>query len=136
VLGFEAGTLIAVAAATPRLASRGILGQFIAINAAPSPKGRNRPGGKYPEKTWPSPRRCSVRGRIPKPLPRVRSALERPHSSDPMRLQEQRRTGAGGFVRSAAQKDDFAVSRNPLSVGEQLVGGDPHGPRYEFRTIG
>ena len=46
---------------------------------------------------------------------RLRAAPQRTDSGDPLDFKEQRRTGAGSFVRSTAKEDNFAVARNVLA---------------------
>src|SRR6266446_9967531 len=75
----------------------------------------------------------SVRGCACEFLPRFRTAPERAHTSDPLRLQEQRHTGARGFVWSTAKENDVSVSWNLLAAGGQVFGRDACGARDEVR---
>jgi hypothetical protein len=53
--------------------------------------------------------------------PRFGSALEREHAGDAVASQEQRRTGAGGFVWSTAEENDITIPRNlPVTYSEIL----------------
>jgi len=66
-------------------------------------------------------------------LPRFRTALERAHTSDPLRPQEQRHTGAGGFVWSTAKENDVSVSWNLFAAGGEVFRRDACGARDEVR---
>ncbi len=57
-------------------------------------------------------------------LPSLRSAQQRTHPGDPLRSEEQRRTGAGGFVRSATEKDDLPVPRDFAAARGDFFEGD------------
>ena len=59
--------------------------------------------------------------------PRVRATLQRAHTSDPFRFQEQRRTGAGGFIWSTAKENDLPVTWNFLAARGEFFEGDADG---------
>src|SRR6266853_5305653 len=75
----------------------------------------------------------SVRGCACEFLPRFRTAPERAHTSNPLRPQEQRRTGARGFVWSTAKENDVPVSWNLFATSGEVFGRDAFGTRDEVR---
>ena len=48
--------------------------------------------------------------------PGIESALKRADASDALLLEEQRHTGAGGFVWSSTVEDDFAIAGKAIAV--------------------
>jgi hypothetical protein len=54
--------------------------------------------------------------------PGVQAAFQRPNALDAFLPEEQRHTGAGGFVWSSAVEDDFAVTRQTVVLLFQLLG--------------
>src|SRR5262249_17420436 len=68
-------------------------------------------------------------------FPRFGAAFQDAHPSNPLGLQEQRRTGAGGFVRSTTKQDNAAVAWNLPASGVELLGGQPNGSRYARRVF-
>ena len=68
-------------------------------------------------------------------FPSFGAALERAHPGDPLGFQEQRRTGAGGFVRSTAEENDLAVARNLLAASGEIFWSDPGCARDQVRRI-
>ena len=67
--------------------------------------------------------------------PGVEASLERANPGDASALQEQRHTGAGGFVRSSAIKHHVAVARDFLVALVELVGAHVDGAR-QFDPVG
>src|SRR5690242_20903514 len=54
--------------------------------------------------------------------PGVQAALQGPDALDAIFFEEQRHTGAGGFVGSSTVKHHFAVARQPVVLFFQLFG--------------
>ena len=67
--------------------------------------------------------------------PAVEASLERAHARDASAFQEQRHTGAGGFVRSSAIKHHVAVARDFLVAVVELVRAHVDGAR-QFDSLG
>ena len=58
--------------------------------------------------------------------PRIRSTFKRTHAGDPVFLQEERRTGARGFVGSGTDENDVAIAWNLVPARGQLAQRDSH----------
>ena len=54
--------------------------------------------------------------------PGIQAALQRPNPRDAFLPEEQRHTGAGGFVWSSTVEDDFVVARQAVVLFLQLLG--------------
>ena len=67
--------------------------------------------------------------------PGVEASLERAHPGDASAFQEQRHTGASGFVRSSAIEHHVAVARDFLVALVELVGAHVDGAR-QFDPVG
>src|ERR1043166_9103187 len=81
-------------------------------------------GGKY---------RFDVFHGIAKITPGVESTLERADASDALPFEEQRHTGAGGFVWSSTVQNDFAIARETVAVFLEFLGIDAKGAGDGFR---
>ncbi len=68
--------------------------------------------------------------------PRVRAALQRAHTGDAIFLQDQRRTGARGFVWSSAEKNDIAIARNLVMARLDLAQRNADRARNRIARIG
>ncbi len=55
-------------------------------------------------------------------FPGISPALKRPHAGDSVISQKQRRTGAGRFVWSGAEQDDFLIARDFGMTCRQFFG--------------
>src|SRR5689334_10215875 len=78
--------------------------------------------------------KCSanlIRGCIRELFPTFRAAPQRPDTSDPLRSQQQRRTGAGGLVRSTAKENNLPVSWNLVATGAEFLGRNLCGAWYQ-----
>ena len=67
--------------------------------------------------------------RQPRFDPGVEASLEWPHAVDPVSFQQERHTGARGFVGSGAVEDDVSVARDLLLPLRELGGIEPARPR-------
>jgi hypothetical protein len=65
--------------------------------------------------------------------PGVQAALQGADAFDAVFSEEQRHTGAGGFVWSSTVKDDFAVARQTVVLLFQLLGVHAEGAGNGFR---
>ena len=99
-----------------------------------TPEKSARPGARAANRGRPLPRRKLIGGDggfdqrsgrgfgfvdlhlVAKVAPGVESALKRADASDALLLQEQRHTGAGGFVGSSTVEDDFAIVGKAIAV--------------------
>ena len=66
--------------------------------------------------------------------PGIESALERPDMSYAFISEEQRHTGAGGFVWSSTVENDFAVARQPFIGYLQFASVHPKSAGNRFRV--
>ena len=58
--------------------------------------------------------------------PGVVSALERAHARNSHAAKFERRTGAGGFIRSSAVKNHIAIARDLVTMQPQFLAIEPH----------
>ena len=65
--------------------------------------------------------------------PGIEAALERADALDAIFSEEQRHTGAGGFVRSSTVKNHFAIARQEIGFILQLEGVHSKGAGNGFR---
>ena len=65
--------------------------------------------------------------------PGVQTALQRPNPRDAFLPEEQRHTGAGGFVWSSTVENDFAVAGQAIVVPFQVLGVHVEGAGNSFR---
>jgi hypothetical protein len=62
------------------------------------------------------------------------AALERADALDAVFSEEQRHTGAGGFVRSSTVENDFAIARQAVVLFLQFAGIHAKSARNRFRV--
>jgi len=65
--------------------------------------------------------------------PGIQAALQRPNPRDAVLSEEQRHTGAGGFVWSSTVEDYLAIVRQPVALLLQLLGVHAERARDGFR---
>jgi hypothetical protein len=70
----------------------------------------------------------SVRGCACEFFPSFHTTLERTHTSDPLRFQEKRHTGARGLVWSTAKENNLSVPWNLLAASGEVFGRNPNRP--------
>src|SRR5437867_8426891 len=80
-------------------------------------------------------RQLSFSPQIHESFPSIGASPKGAHARDSMDLEEQRRTGAGGFVRSTAKENDLAVAGNLLRVCSQVLNGEADRTGDRARTV-
>ena len=66
--------------------------------------------------------------------PGVQAALQRADAFDALFSEEQRHTGAGGFVWSSTVENDFTIERQPISFLFEFLGVHAEGAGNRFRV--
>src|SRR5713101_8068453 len=67
--------------------------------------------------------------------PRIETTLQGPDSFDPFSSEEQRHTGAGGFVRSSTVENHLAFARQAVDFLFQLVNGDARDAQFAQEAL-
>ena len=67
-------------------------------------------------RSWQGDGRGEIVDRVAEVAPAVEAALQRTDANDAPLSQQQRHTGAGGFVWSSTVEDDFAIVRKTIAV--------------------
>src|SRR5207253_9119949 len=68
-------------------------------------------------------------------FPGIHTSAQRTHLRNSIGFEEQRRTGAGGFVWSTAYKNDLAIAGDLRLPGGQLLDGEPDRTRDGIRIV-